>query len=192
MAVHKQLWPIIAIFLLLALVACSSGFDAKQAGQANVKQTPVAKTTSSTAAKATPSTTIQINIVGKPSVPTLKPSPTAKPSVPLPGTGNNSSSPTPTSQAHQLAQYVFGLINHDRVAMGLPASSWSNALAGGAHQHNLRMMAYGQLTMGTVKIFSAQVITWLGLMCWLMLIKMSGSPRILRRHKLGSFKIPGS
>ena len=145
MAVHKQLWPIIGIFLLLALVACSSGFDAKQAGQANVKQTPVAKTTSSTAAKATPST-IQINIVGKPSVPTLKPSPTAKPSVPLPGTGNNSSSSTPTSQAQQLAQYVFGLINHDRVAMGLPAYSWSNALAGGAHLHNLRMMAYGQLS----------------------------------------------
>ena len=88
MAVHKQLWPIIGIFLLLALVACSSGFDAKQAGQANVTQTPVAKTTSSTAAKATPTTAIQINIVGKPSVPTLKQSPTAKPTVSLPGTGN--------------------------------------------------------------------------------------------------------
>ncbi len=146
MAVHKQLWPIIGIFLLFALAACSSGFDAKQAVQANVTQSPVVKTTSSTAAKATPSTAIQINIVGKLPLPTPKTSPTAKPSVPLPGTGNTSSSSTPTSQAQQLAQYVFGLINHDRVAMGLPAYSWSNALAGGAHLHNLRMMAYGQLS----------------------------------------------
>jgi uncharacterized protein YkwD len=30
--------------------------------------------------------------------------------------------------------------------MGLPAYSWSNALAGGAYLHNLRMMAYGQLS----------------------------------------------
>jgi hypothetical protein len=103
MAVHKQPWPIIGIFLLLALAACSSGFDSKQAVQAHVTQTPLAKTTSSTAAKATPSTAIQINTVGKPSVPAPKPSPTAKPSVPLPGTGNPSSSATPTSQAHQLA-----------------------------------------------------------------------------------------
>ena len=146
MAVQKQLWPIIGIFLLFALAACSPGFDVKQAGQANVAQTPLAKTTSSAAAKASPATAIQINIVGKPSVPTPKPSPTAKPAVPLPGTGNNGSSSTPTSQAQQLAQYVFGLINHDRVAMGLPAYSWSNSLAGGAHLHNLRMMAYGQLS----------------------------------------------
>jgi uncharacterized protein YkwD len=142
MAVYKKLWPIIGIFLLIALAACNSGFGATQAGQA----TPVAKTTSSTAAKATPATAIQINVVGKPTTPTTKPTPTAKPAVPLPGNGNNGSSSTPTSQAHQLAQYVFGLINHDRVAMGLPAYSWSNALAGGAHLHNLRMMAYGQLS----------------------------------------------
>ena len=146
MAVQKQFWPIIGIFLLLALAACSPGFDARQAGQAHATQTPVAKTTSSAPAKVPPATAIQINIVGKPSVPMPKPSPTAKPAVPLPGTGNNGSSSTPTSQAQQLARYVFGLINHDRVAMGLPAYSWSNALAGGAHLHNVRMMAYGQLS----------------------------------------------
>ena len=145
MAVQKQLWPIIGIFLLLTLVACSPGFKATQAGQTHSTQTPLAKTTSS-AAKTTPATAIQINIVGKPAVPTPKPPPTAKPPVPVPGTGYTNSSSTPTSQAQQLAKYVFGLINHDRVAMGLPACSWSNALAGGAHLHNLRMMAYGQLS----------------------------------------------
>ncbi len=146
MAVYKKLWPIIGIFLLFALVACSPGFGTTQVGQTHTTLTSLAKTTPSASTKATPSTAIQISIVGKPSTSSTKPSPTAKPSIPSPGTGKNGSSSTPTSQAQQLAQYVFGLINHDRVAMGLPAYSWSNALAGGAHLHNLRMMAYGQLS----------------------------------------------
>ena len=146
MAVNKQLWPIIGIFLLFALAACNSGFDATQAGQAHSTQAPLAKTTPSASTKTTSATAIQISIVGKPSTPPAKPSPTTKPSVSSSGTGNNGSSSTPTSQAQQLALYVFGLINHDRAAMGLLAYSWSNALAGGAHLHNLRMMAYGQLS----------------------------------------------
>jgi uncharacterized protein YkwD len=139
MALHRKLWPIIGIFLLLALAACSSGNVTTQVSQTYSTQTTLAKTTPSAA-------TIQINIVGKPSTATTKPSPTSKPSVPSPGTGKSGSSSTPTSQAQQLARYVFGLINHDRVAMGLPAYSWNNALAGGAHLHNLRMKAYGQLS----------------------------------------------
>jgi uncharacterized protein YkwD len=146
MAVHRKLWPIIGIFLLLALIACSSGNVTAQVSQTYSTQATLAKTTPSAATKATPATAIQINIVGKPSTTTTKPSPTTKPSVPSPGTGNSGSSSTATSQAQQLARYVFGLINHDRVAMGLSAYSWSNALAGGAHLHNLRMMAYGQLS----------------------------------------------
>ncbi len=51
-----------------------------------------------------------------------------------------------TSQEQQLAQYVLGLINHDRVAMGLPSYTWSAALARGARLHNMRMVAYGQLS----------------------------------------------
>ena len=51
-----------------------------------------------------------------------------------------------TSQEQQLAQYVLGLINHDRVAMGLPPYTWSAALARGARLHNMRMVAYGQLS----------------------------------------------
>ena len=146
MPVYKKLWPIIGIFLLFALAACNSGFDATQAGQAHSTQTPLDKTTPSARTKPTSTTAIQINIVGKLSTPPANPSPTAKPSVLSSGNGNNGSSSTPSSQAQQLALYVFGLINHDRVAMGLPAYSWSNALAGGAHLHNLRMMAYGQLS----------------------------------------------
>ncbi len=52
----------------------------------------------------------------------------------------------PTSQEQQLAQYLFGLINHDRVAMGLAAYSWNAALARGARLHDMRMVAYGQLS----------------------------------------------
>jgi uncharacterized protein YkwD len=55
----------------------------------------------------------------------------------------------PTYQKQQLAAYIFGLINHDRAVKGLSPYAWSNALAGGAHLHNLRMVAYGQLSHQT-------------------------------------------
>jgi uncharacterized protein YkwD len=146
MTAHKNLWPIIGIFLLLALVACGSGYGATQVSQTYPTQISRTKKTPASATKTTPATAIQINIVGKQINSTPVPTPTARPSIPLPGTGNTGSSSTPTSQAQQLALYVFGLINHDRVAMGLPAYRWSNALAGGAHLYNLRMMTYGQLS----------------------------------------------
>ncbi len=53
---------------------------------------------------------------------------------------------SPTSQEQQLARYVFGLINHDRAAKGLAPYAWSNALARGARLHNMKMVAYGQLS----------------------------------------------
>ncbi len=146
MAAHKFLWPIIGVFLLFALVACGSTSNATQLSQTASTQAPQATTTRSSAAKATPTAAIQINIVGKQPTPVPKPSPTAKPTMPAPTTGTTGGSSTPTSQAQQLALYVLGLINHDRVAMGLPAYQWSSALAAGAHLHNLRMMAYGQLS----------------------------------------------
>ena len=52
----------------------------------------------------------------------------------------------PTTQEQQLAQYVFSLINHDRVAIGLAAYSWNAALARGARLHNMRMVGFGQLS----------------------------------------------
>jgi uncharacterized protein YkwD len=131
MAVRRKLWAIAGIFsLLLLLAACVPGIDAPQSPQAHP----------------TPSPVIQISVVSKPTTPSTKATPTAKPPTPSLGSGNNGGSPSPTSQEQQLAQYVLGLINHDRAAMGLPPYSWSNALARGARLHNLRMMAYGQLS----------------------------------------------
>jgi uncharacterized protein YkwD len=76
--------------------------------------------------------------------PTQKPATrSTKPSTPTPPRTSGGGS---TSQEQQLAQYVLGLINHDRVAMGLPRYTWSAALARGARQHNMRMVAYGQLS----------------------------------------------
>ncbi len=130
-AAHRKLWFIVGTLpLLFILAACGPGFEAAQSPQAHP----------------TPSAVIQISVEGKPTAPPTKASPAAKPLTQLPGSRNNSGSPTPTSQTQQLALYVFGLINHDRAAMGLPLYSWSAALAGGAHLHNLRMMAYGQLS----------------------------------------------
>lgn len=148
MVVLRRLWPIIGILPLLVLAACSSGFDASQHSQAHPAATSQATTAPTAHAKATPSAGIQISVVGKPTPPAMKPTPTAKLATPTTASGNNPGSPTPTStpQAQQLALYVFGLINHDRMVMGLPAYSWSNALAGGTHLHNLKMMAYGQLS----------------------------------------------
>ncbi len=131
MAVHRKLWAIVGIFpLLIILAACGPGFIDTQGS------TP----------HPTPSIAIQISVEGKPTTLPTKASPTAKPPTQLPGSRNNNATPTSPSQMQQLALYVFGLINHDRTAMGLPAYSWSAALAGGAHLHNLRMMAYGQLS----------------------------------------------
>ncbi len=65
---------------------------------------------------------------------------------PPPATSTRTSGGGSTSQEQQLAQYVLGLINHDRVAMGLPPYTWSAALARGARLHNMRMVAYGQLS----------------------------------------------
>ncbi len=146
MAAHNKLWPIIGIFLLLALVACGSSNSTTQVSQTAPTQSTQTKATRSAAPKTTPTAAIQINITSQQAKPTPQATPTTRPSVSPSITANNGNSPTPISQAQQLALYVFGLINHDRVAMGLPAYSWSNALAGGAHLHNLHMMAYGQLS----------------------------------------------
>jgi len=59
-------------------------------------------------------------------------------------------SPTPgptlgSNSESQIAQVVFQAINKDRVAAGLPALQWNDALVGGAHKHNLRMAAANQL-----------------------------------------------
>jgi len=76
--------------------------------------------------------------------PTQKPATrSANPSTPTPPRASGGGS---TSQEQQLAQYVLGLINHDRVAMGLPPYTWSAALARGARLHNMRMVACGQLS----------------------------------------------
>ena len=146
MAAHKKLLPIIGILLLLTLVACGSNNSTTQVSQTSSTQSTQTQATRSAATQTTPTAAIQINITSQQAKPTPEPTPTARLSVSPSATGSSSSTSTPTAQAQQLALYVFGLINHDRVAMGLPAYSWSNALAAGAHLHNLRMMAYGQLS----------------------------------------------
>lgn len=48
--------------------------------------------------------------------------------------------PAPTStEAQQLTQQLFQLINQDRAACGLPAFTWSNTLANGALLHSWNM-----------------------------------------------------
>ncbi|HEY6406888.1 MAG TPA: hypothetical protein VIY29_05415, partial [Ktedonobacteraceae bacterium] len=93
----------------------------------------------------TPTFTTTATQISVPGHPTKSPTPrptthSTKPATPS-STGTGSRGGGPTSQEQQLAQYVFGLINHDRVAMGLSAYIWSAALAKGARLHNARMVA---------------------------------------------------
>jgi uncharacterized protein YkwD len=43
----------------------------------------------------------------------------------------------------QLAQQLFGQINIDRAAQGLPSYAWNDTLASGAYQHNIVMTTTG-------------------------------------------------
>jgi uncharacterized protein YkwD len=52
--------------------------------------------------------------------------------------------PSPvTSEAQQITQQLFQLINHDRAACGLPAFSWNATLASGALLHSWNMYHCG-------------------------------------------------
>ena len=135
MTAHRKFWPVFSILLLHLLAACGTDFASQQTTTASTptSETPVATTAT------------QISVPGHPTaLPTSRPTTSsAKPTLTPPTKAGGGG---PTSQEQQLAQYVFGLINHDRVAMGLTAYTWSAALAGGARLHNIRMVAYGQLS----------------------------------------------
>jgi uncharacterized protein YkwD len=137
---YRRCWSIIGILLLLPLAACEAVPVSLQGNQAH--HTATSKTPTVTTAP-------QISVQGHPD-PTAQPTPkptirSTKPPTPSP-TRNSGGGPGSTSQVQQLAQYVLGLINHDRQVMGLSPYTWSANLARGAHLHNMRMMAYGQLS----------------------------------------------
>jgi uncharacterized protein YkwD len=52
-------------------------------------------------------------------------------------------SPPVSTEAQQLVQQLFQLINHDRAACGLPPFSWNATLAGGALLHSWNMYHCG-------------------------------------------------
>jgi uncharacterized protein YkwD len=135
MTIHRKFWPVFGILLLLLLAACGTDFASHQT------------TTSSTPTSKTPvaATATQISVPGHPTaLPTPRPTtPSTKPTLTPPTTAGSGG---PTSQEQQLAQYVFGLINRDRAAMGLTPYTWSAAPGRGARLHNIRMVAYGQLS----------------------------------------------
>ena len=87
-----------------------------------------------------------VSLQGNQAQQTATQKPATRSTKPPPLTPTRTSGGGSTSQEQQLAQYVLGLINHDRVAMGLSPYTWSAALARGARLHNMRMVAYGQLS----------------------------------------------
>jgi uncharacterized protein YkwD len=135
MIIYRKFWPVFGILLLLLLAACGTDFASRQTATAS---TPTSKTP--VAATAT-----QISVPGHPTaLPTPRPTiQSTKPTLTPPTTAGGGG---PTSQEQQLAQYVFGLINRDRAAMGFTAYMWSAALGRGARLHDIRMVAYGRLS----------------------------------------------
>jgi uncharacterized protein YkwD len=143
---HRKLWPLLGVFLSLTLAACDSGTTTWQAGQP-YQATPGSQATPARIPR-TPEPRVSISVQGHSSVP--RPTQSAGASATR---VTHSAAPTPSrtsgaggSSQSQLAQYVLGLINHDRVAQGLSPYLWSPALAAGAHLHNQRMVAFGQLS----------------------------------------------
>jgi uncharacterized protein YkwD len=142
---HRTFWPVIGILLLfLPLAACGPALNSPKQIAATLTKTTT-HTTPSTINTPAPTTAIQIILQGHPTTPPT-PLPTTPSTKPPISTPTKSSNGGPTSQEQQLAQYVFGLINHDRVTRGLPSYTWNAALARGARLHNSRMVAYGQLS----------------------------------------------
>ncbi len=142
MAIHRTFWPIVGVLLLLLILsACGPGLVSLQSNQA--QQTATSTSLSHTTSP--PAASTQISVPEHPTTPPTQ-KPTTQSTKPPMSPPTRTSGGGPTSQEQQLAQYVLGLINHDRVAKGLPPYTWSAALARGAHLHNMRMVAFGQLS----------------------------------------------
>jgi uncharacterized protein YkwD len=148
LTISRKLLPALGILLVLLLAACGSDSNLQQADQPHQTAATTPAITSTSARTSSATTAAPVRVQGHTATPPRR-TPVAvatgrstKPTAPAPTATNMSGG---ASQG-QLAQYVLGLINHDRASMGLAPYRWSGALAVGAHQHNLRMVAYGQLS----------------------------------------------
>lgn len=161
MLVKKIYWILLCLFLIVLLAACNSEVPAQ-----SLSSDRVANNSFSHSALQ-PSPTPTANSMPAMTVPSQKVTP-----VPTPRPGSNSSSgsgsscvtyshsttsvpakngglaapygsaPT-SSEAQQLAQQLFQLINHDRAACGLAPFAWNSTLASGALLHSWNMVHCG-------------------------------------------------
>ncbi|HZS78623.1 MAG TPA: CAP domain-containing protein [Ktedonobacteraceae bacterium] len=164
----KTCWSLLCLLLIALLAACSSGAATRSTSgplegySLNQSSNRPSPTPTSIPMPAIPSH----NVTPTP-VPTQKPvshTPTPAPSTPVPSPTSNCVTfsndtthvpaangtlaapygPAPVStEAQQLAQQLFQLINSDRAACGLPPFTWNSTLANGALLHSWNMYHCG-------------------------------------------------
>lgn len=143
----KKYCYIIALLLMLLLAACKPA----QSGQAGPSQLIVSDKLSHATPQPTPTAPMVV-------IPSHKASATSTPTpATRRGSNPNTNTTTPsvkgsapygpppamTAEESQLAQQLFGVINHDRAVRGLYAFSWNSTLAGGARLHSWNMVHCG-------------------------------------------------
>jgi uncharacterized protein YkwD len=162
--VKKAYWSLLCVSLIVLLSACGSEVVTTSslssysiANQNGPQQSPISASTSTTtsplsipaqkttptptavphtSASATSTSTPVSNCVTYSNETTLVPAKNGGLAAPY--------GPAPlSSEAQQLAQQLFQLINHDRAACGLPPFAWDNTLASGALLHSWNMAHCG-------------------------------------------------
>ncbi|SRR5579883_635846 len=154
--VKKTCWGLLYLVLLVGLAACSSPVTHQALSSSNMASNSL--NYSESQPSPTPTQMPRMSLPSQQVTPT--PAHTSNSQPPASGcvTYSNETTqvpakngglaapygPAPTSsEAQQLAQQLFQLINRDRAACGLPAFSWNSTLASGALLHSWNMYHCG-------------------------------------------------
>lgn len=158
MFVKKTCWGLLYLILIVMLAACSSPVTRQTLSSSNIASNSL--NYSEAQPSPTPTQMPQMSIPSQRVTPTPTPAHTSQSQPPASNcvTYSNSTTrvpakngglaapygPAPTSsEAQQLAQQLFQLINNDRAACGLPAFAWNSTLASGALLHSWNMYHCG-------------------------------------------------
>jgi uncharacterized protein YkwD len=151
--VRRHCWSLLSLFLLILLAACAS----KTPSQSSSSHGPAGKPLDSNVAQQFPPPLSIVNqqVTPTPASHSSSSSPSSASSciiysnetTAVPAKNGTLAAPygsaPVTSEAQQIAQQLFQLINSDRAACGLPPFAWNSTLASGALLHSWNMYHCG-------------------------------------------------
>ena len=163
---EKTYWLLLSLSLIVLLAACGSAkITTSSLSSRSITSDSLSNSSLRQSPTASPTSIIQLSIPSQratpvpASVPRISPTSTSTPQpvsncviysnattrVPAQSGGLAAPyGPAPVStEAQQLTQQLFKLINHERAACGLPPFAWSNTLASGALLHSWNMAHCG-------------------------------------------------